>query len=249
MLPLLAPWIGLLLLLLLPANRRAQAWWVLVPLAFLSGLEVVLRPAFSSLPEEALTPLGLTFTSLAFGLAALWLLAKCLSGLSRVAVFFLMLVIVGGGALVAFAFRNDWEGGGPMSLVFLALPAIGALVLSLSLTLSALVCRRTYRPLRFLLGVSLFVLAGWLVVAAPVLIPLTIVSVVSGNDLELAAPLAAAAVLALLTLAVIFPFLSLAFLEPHFRNRLTMLLHLPPRSPPAQTDGPLPPIAPPPLPS
>jgi len=236
----------LLILLLLPANRLAQAWWVLAPVAAVCALGVLVRPVFSSAPTELLDQLGLAFTSLAFGLAALWLLAKHLGDLSRVAVFFLALVIMGAGALIAYAFQNDWEGTDPASMVLVLLPAIGALVVSLALTLSALMCRRTYRPFRLLVWLSLFILAGWLVAAAPIWIPMMVFSVVSGNEIEFAAPLIFAALLAVITLVVVLPFLLLAFVEPHYRDRLTALLRLPRNPTEAQRPEPPPLPCPPP---
>ena len=233
--PALLPWTAVLLLLVLPVNRCASAWWVLVPLAAVTGVDLLLRSAFSSVPSEALDIFGVAFTSLAFGVAALWLAAPYLSRLPRVGVFFLALAVLGLVSVFAYACRADWETNERENFVFLTFLACGALIATLAMTVAALLCRKRYSPLWLSLWMAVCLVAGWVLIPLPFVVfgsvacgweswwqglpyPLLRVASASARD---------RAHLAVLNFALVMPFFLLAFLESHYRQRLRALWHLP----------------------
>jgi hypothetical protein len=78
----LLPWLAILAFLALKPNRGWSAWWIWVPLAGLAAGCHWLQQAAQTSPTdrsgEALGVLLKVPMALAFGLAALWLLAPCL---------------------------------------------------------------------------------------------------------------------------------------------------------------------------
>src|ERR1019366_3110437 len=82
LLPPLLSWLAILVLLALKPNRVWSAWWIWVPLACLAIGWHCLPPVSSgtrgSLPNDVLDALFDVPRALAFGMAALWLLAPYL---------------------------------------------------------------------------------------------------------------------------------------------------------------------------
>jgi hypothetical protein len=234
--PVLLPWAAVLLLLVLPVNRCALAWWVLVPLGAVAGLDLLVRPVLSSVPSEALEFFSQAFTSLAFGVAAMWLAAPYLSRLPRVGVFFLALVVLGLASVFAYACRSDWESNGRETFAFLAFLACGALIATLAMSLAALLCRKRYSPFRLSLWMAVFLAAGWVLIASP----FVVFASVAGGGEQVWVALPFVLLLALLTFVVVMPFFLLAFVESHYRQRLLALWHLPgaAESPPPEPTAP-----------
>jgi hypothetical protein len=232
------PWIAVLLLFILPANRNPAAWWVLAPLGTVAAIACAVPAELAGQLSEVTDLFSLSFTSLAFGLASVWLTAPYLGRFPRVAVFFLALVILEVGSAVAYALRADWESFGVELLAFLMFLACSALVTTLAMTLAALLCRRRYTPFRLAFWTAVFLAAVWLLIAAPFL---GLAAVDAGAEaLTETAPYVL--LLALVTFIVVLPFLLLAFLQPHYRERLFALWHLP-RPGPAPSPEPVAPSA------
>lgn len=220
---------GVVLLLFLPKNHRAQAWLVWMPL-------VVVWLAGSALSGQFLIPVSgadesveLAFTSVAIGLAILWLLGGYLANLSRVGVFLVTTLIVGVSGLFAYGTRWQSLEEEVIRIGFLVATELGLFLISLGLTLGSLLCRQKYSAGRFVFWFAIIVFGGWLLVGLPVLI---IATVTAGLGAAIGG-LFAVMVVGLVTLATAFPFLLLSFLVPFYRQRFMALYRLPQRSAPS----------------
>lgn len=223
LIPLFLPWMGILLLFLLPANRSAQAWWVWLPLLALIGLEPVARRLFSEIPSQALDLMSLMYGSLGFGLAGLWLGASFFSRRSRWLAFFGMLVAMTAVGGLACVLRSGEELGAAETTILIVFLGFCVFQVALALSLTSLVCRRRCSPGRFTVWAAVFSAAGWLVCAAPYVI---LMGIFQGGP-EWFEVLSGILLFAGVTFAVVLPFLVLAFLVPFYRERLAGLLQLP----------------------
>ena len=225
LLPYILPWVAVLLLLLLKQNRCAQAWWVWLPLLAVTALLLGLRPVLSFLPSNPLEILTDVITALAFGFAAVWLISPYLGHKPRILAFLGMLAAWGGFSIAVYALRGDWGENSIETVGFLVFLAFCVFLLALALTLASLMCRRRYSPLRFLLWLFGWLIAGWLVVAAPFLL----FALASGaaTDEPILMLLSGILSLALGTFLIALPFLLLAVTNAFYRERFGELLQLP----------------------
>lgn len=246
LLPRFVPWIAVLLLLLLPANRRPQAWLVLLPMGVVWLIDVVLKVATPEMFSDANDYLALALTSLAFGMAVLWLLAGYLAGLSKPVVFLVTTLIISASSILAYLIRSDWSELVPVTAMIVVALVLLSLLTALALVLSALMCKRVYRPTRLLAWFVGFLLAGWLVISSPFVIVFTVATLTRGGWPQMLGFLLGIVVFALLTFAVVLPFLLLSFVESHYKERFIALFGLP-RVPERATAPPLA-NSPPPLP-
>ena len=233
--PLLA-WVVVLSLLLLKPNRCCPAWWVLVPMAVLAGGAQTLL---------GLTPLGSSgdglflegINAMAFGLAAVWLLAPFLARKHRFVTFLCFLPVMAIFSAITFALRQDWTESGSLTFamvgVFLTL---AVLVMALALFLTGLVCRRSYRPLAVSLWLLAMTVGVWFLIAAPIFAIGTLASGGSAPWLEFCGGLL---MIAGVCFAIVLPFLLLSFFNALYRDRLKSLLHLEPPLPPSLPEPPL----------
>ncbi|NLH73858.1 MAG: hypothetical protein GX456_12460 [Verrucomicrobia bacterium] len=242
LLPQFVPWIAVLLLLLLPANRRPQSWWVLLPMGVIWLIDAVLKAAAPEIFSDANDYLALVLTSLAFGVAVLWLLAGYLAGLSRPVAFLVATLIISASSILAYLIRADLSELTPVTAVFVVALLILSLLTALALVLSSLMCKRVYRPTRFLAWFGIFLLGGWLVISSPFIFVFLVVSLTQGGGPPTLEFLWGIVVFALLTFAVVLPFLLLSFVESRHKERFIALFGLPrvPQNAPAP-----PPVAPP----
>jgi len=217
--PVVLPWMAVLLLLLLPPNRSVAAWCVMVPLAAVGGLDLCLRHAISSLSSEGLDLLRPAFISAAFGVTALWLAGPYLSGRTRVGLFFLALGTLGLAGVWACAAHPDWRSDTWETFAFLGFLACGALTAPLAISLAALVSRKRYSALRLLLWTAVFLAMLW----AP-LTPLGGLSHPFSGREPLRSTLSLLPPLTSVTLLAVVPFLLLAFTGPNCRGRLLALM-------------------------
>ncbi|MGC8988713.1 MAG: hypothetical protein ACP5MD_01165 [Verrucomicrobiia bacterium] len=227
LLPQFVPWIAVLLLLLLPANRRPQAWWVLVPMGVIWLIDVLLKAATPEMFSDANDYLALALTSLAFGVAVLWLLTGYLAGLSKPVVFLVSTLIISASSILAYLIRSDLSELVPVTAVFVVALLLLSLLTALALVLSALMCKRVYRPPRLLAWFGVFILGGWLVISSPFVIVFLVVNLTQGGGPQIFEFLWGVLVFALLTFAVVLPFLLLSFLESHYKERFMALFGLP----------------------
>ena len=222
--PSLIPWLALLGLLLVRANRCASAWWIWVPLGALALFTTFLAHALDWLPS----PLNQVFSDLllllGFGTAATWLLAEWLGPRHRALTFFGILLVGAVFSFIAYVFSQDLTG---MDAEIVGTGMIGALavgVFALSLTLGGWVCRKRYRPVRLCLFTLLFMAGFWSLIAAPFLVFALIAArgrVSVGADFLV--PLAG---IILVSFLAVFPFLLLSFGNGFYRARLGRLLKL-----------------------
>jgi len=169
-LPVALPWLATALLLTLRPNRRAQAWWIVVPMAGVAGAGSWLLAWSFPLPSRYLELLQDLLSELSFALGAAWLVAGYLRSRSRIRnVLGLFAVLLGFSGLYYLA-GQDWTGLEPAAVpqtgVFSLLLPASTLAISMALGLAGWLCRRRYRPLALSLWIALMLPAPWLLVLA-----------------------------------------------------------------------------------
>jgi hypothetical protein len=221
--PLLLPWLALLLLHGLKGNRGWSAWWVWVPFGVVAGMRG-LAPALISISSQALDAFGEVFHALAFGLAVVWLLGHALGRGPRLARFGALFLLLGGSSLFAFGVRQDWSQRD--TIAGLALLAIFSAVLAIALSLAGWICRRRYSPLRFSLWTLGWTALSLLLASSPFFI---LALSQSGHNLRQEAYFFASVfVVGGVLFLVLLPFLLLAFANCFYGERIRNLLVAPP---------------------
>ena len=223
LLPTLLPWLAVLLLLLLKPNRCAQAWWIWVPVACVAAAGAAFQSELSFVASSESAFLGGTVSAVGFGLAAVWLIAGYLGWKHRALAWVGTLLALAGFSLLSFGIAQAAEGVGGETAAGAVLLSVGAVVISLAVTLTGLVCRGRYRPLRLCLWLLAALVVVWLLVIGPLFLVALVFS--SGHIPALAAAgfvLSAAA----LSFGALLPFLILSFANAFYRTRLKDLLHL-----------------------
>jgi len=230
LMPLALPWLALLAWLMLPPNRTGRAWWIWLPLAGVVGLTSTLRALLENLPGMGFDMVADAAGALAFGPAALWLLASYLKGRHRLLTFLAMLVIQGVMSLVAWGVVD--EGLGPEFF----LPVMGCWIAasSVALSLAGWVCRRRFRPRRLLLWFLIWLVSSWMAAITPMFLNASAAGA-SGLWGMFATVVATATGFVFVTW---LPFLVLSFANPFFRERLGGLLRLPTDAPEPVTELP-----------
>jgi len=221
--PLLVPWLGVLLLLLLKANRSPSAWLIWLPLG--AGLMIprALRAALDFIPSEVLEGIAGAVGASAFGLAAVWLTGHACGGRHRFLAFLGMLGVLAGAGCVVVGFRQVSGGGWEQGVTSAVLVGLYALAVPAALSLGGLCCRRRYRPVTLFLWLTFWLLTIWILLATPFII-LAIVS--AGGDAPWGAFLATILIAAAICLGTLTPFLILSFANAFYRRRLQALLRL-----------------------
>ena len=173
------PWLAILGLLALKSNHGWSAWWIWLPLAGLAAgwhcLELALQNSKTGLPEGVLGILLNVPVALAFGLAALWLLASHLGRCHRLGTFLGTLAVLVAFTMFSFAAAAGWGLGmesimsiliprqaaatavtGELALPFFVLPVLLALAVAATLALCGLAGRWRHRPAWLCLWFILF---------------------------------------------------------------------------------------------
>jgi hypothetical protein len=242
--PQLLPWLAILALLALKPNRGWGVWWIWLPLAALVGGRHWLLLALHDVPNAgSSTPVELLLEvplALAFGLAALWLLACYFRGQHRFLAFLGSLAVLLASAGFSFVARAGWgvateplasvidprHCAATASMGLMAVPVLFPLVLlavvvSGALALCALACRGRYRPIGLWLWLFLSLLGGWITVSAL----LYVLCHAALPGLVGYGPFLALGLLMLaVTCATLLPFLILSAVAPLFHQRLKALL-------------------------
>ncbi len=242
----LLPWLAILALLALKPNRGWRAWWIWLPLAGLAAgwhyLELGIESSSAGMPKGAFEVLCDVPVALAFGLAALWLLASWLGGIPRFGGFLVGWLLLAVVIVFSLAAMAGWDqevepilglfdprqfsattGAGALGMPLLGPLAVLALVVAAAFVLGGLASRG--RGGAFRLGVWLFlsVVAVWVAVSAawylwgPLGLPFS-----TGFGPFLAIGL----FMAMFTCAMLLPFLILSSASPFFRERLKALLRV-----------------------
>jgi len=225
--PQLLPWLVVLVLLVLRPNRTARAWWIWLPPLTVVGLLPAVRSLLEFIPAEPLDLFSQTFNSLAFGLAAAWLLMPFLRHRLRFLAFLRTLATLAAFSGLAFLVRQDWDESGLVA-GFLVFVGLCVLVVAVALSLAGLMCHRQYRPLRLSLWLAIYVLVLWLVIV----LSLFLMAVLRGGGGPWLEFLQTVFSIVAVTFITVLPFFILAFANGFFRDRLKGLLHLQPASPP-----------------
>jgi hypothetical protein len=255
--PQLLPWLAILALLALKPNRGWAAWWIWLPLASLAAgchcLELAFQGSPDGVPASALEVLVQVPVALAFGLAALWLLAPGLGRRHRFRTFLGILLVLVAFIVFSFAAAVSWglamepvaslldprhcaatASAGVAALPFfvpLVLPAPGV---AAALVLCGLACRKRHRPLGLCVWLFMSLLAVWIAGSGLVYLAWR---TASPGSVEYAPFLLIALLLAAGTFITMLPFLILSLISPLFRERLKALLQVKPAAPPTSDAG------------
>jgi hypothetical protein len=231
LIPSFLPWFAVLLLLLVRSNRCGRAWWIWLPVGCVAVTEQLLLSATGFLPSGTADMFLEMAGALAFGIAAVWLLAPQLARRHRFVTFLCLVPTLGGFSLFSFLVRQDWTlDGASLVLVMLVPLALSVLVVALAIFLAGLACRGRYRPLGLYLWIFLSLLALWLVILTPFF---AFAMIVSGGQLPWQEFFVVVLVLTAAGFVTLFPFLVLSSANSLFRERLKTLLHVKPEVPPA----------------
>jgi hypothetical protein len=255
-LPALLPWLALLLLLALKANRRPQAWWICLPVICGLGLQTPLRAALLCLPAQVpaslaavvrLTTAGTelqpsdllgilaqSVPALTFAVAGVWLLSSYLPAKHRFLTFLAVLcVLVGLGVPLACQVDMDKVAGllvpGANGDADPRVPASARLmeIGALAISVSLMLAGSLCRRRCHLLRLSLWLLA-WLSIVWLAVVVIVAATTIISDSTAVSAPgiLGGVFVLAGLDFALLLPFLALSFANAFYRARLQRLLGL-----------------------
>jgi hypothetical protein len=238
----LLPWLVILALLALKPNRGWSAWWILLPLAGLAAgrhaLELVLQGSNNGLPEEMFGVYLDMFLALAFGLAALWLLASYLGPHHRRRTFLGTLLVLVVFSIFSFSATAGWSVGmepimslldprhsaatasvGEAALPFFVLSLLLALVVAGAMALCGLACRWRRRPWWLCLWLFLSLLVVWVAVSE-------LLHFLCRSSADFALFRDLGPVIVMVAYAALLPFLVLSGVNALFRERLKNLFHL-----------------------
>jgi hypothetical protein len=213
-------------ILLVKANRNPQALLIIIPLLvlYLLWLGFVRLLNFPSIARGQYDPL---VASYAVGIAVLWLLAHKLANRNRLVTFLLALLImivvglVGLGSCGVSAFDTIWLFG------FLSVSSLAVLV---GFVLAALLCRKHYSGLRFILWLAFWTVANSVAaMLAFMVIMFAARGLLPGNLTGiLLQTIIAGLVIGILLYVINLSFMILGLSSPFFRERFYACLHLKP---------------------
>ena len=248
--PLLLPWLVLLALLALPANRNTQAWWIWAPLAALALLDGGMGAVADALNNEAVDYSIHAPFAAAFGLAAVWLLGAGLARCWRVLGILLTVLSFAAVSLLAFIANPLWEQS--LELIYLVVFwLVSGVMFAGALRLTGWMCRRRFSSVGVLLRLPFCLWGMWLVAGG--LLGGQVVAFVSdshfgwlesGSHFDWLDIAVGSMVLALVSFGVVLPFLILSFTNAFYRERLKHLLRLPAVAVALPTPVPAPAVAP-----
>jgi hypothetical protein len=222
--PSLPVW-GLLLamLILVRGNHSWQAWLILLP-PLLVMLVWRMFARLVSLPPSAAEPMGNIFVALAGAWGVVWLLGHWLAARHGAIAFLSGLAVMLVVGAVSFLFAHG-VGSAEDLVIWAVFYCIGSIALLAAMTLSGWLCRKEYRPGRFMAWLLL-----WAVVLPTVCLPIFAVVtalVESGGIVEFAGYLLAMLIASLvgglvggaMVFALNLPFMFLAIRCPLYRDR------------------------------
>lgn len=228
---LLLPWLAVLVLLALPSNRNPQAWWIWVPLIGLVLLGAGLAAVGEALNAEVLAYAVQAASAAGFGLTALWLLAASLARRGRALGIALASLALAAVSLLAFLVSpaselvGDVSRWGPAIFLYLALFWMtDGVVFAGALNLAGWLCRSRFSRARISSGLLLWLWVMWIAAAG---LLSCVAKLVYGESFDWTALLVAPIILALVSFAILLPFLILSFNNAFYHERLKHLLRLP----------------------
>ena len=246
--PQLLPWLAVLALLALKPNRGWSPWLIWLALAGLAGgrswLLRCLQNGSNPFLLNACEVLLEVPLALAFGLAALWLMALRLNSRHRFTTFLGILAVLLAFMGFCFAARVGWGMGmepiaslldprhlaatassGVMATPFFILLLLPAPMVAAAMALCSLACRQRRGTVRLCLWLFLSLLGVWVAVSVPAY---GWCRFASPGEVEYLPCLTLALLMTAVSFATMLPFLILSLVNPFFRQRLQAVCSLPP---------------------
>jgi hypothetical protein len=230
LLPSLIPWLGILLLFLLPPeNRVGSAWWIWLPLIAIVAVIRNLEWALGDFPSEAQGLLETAFIALGFGHAAVWLLAERLGRRHRALTFLSITLALGCASGLTFMVQQDW-GEELVYALFIIMPlGLAVLVGAGAISVAGWRVGRAFGVVRTSLRLAIVLFALWFLICLPFVV---IGWIQSGGEVPWGELAGGLGLMSGLHLATLLPFVVLSFCSGLFRQRLELLLNLDREVPP-----------------
>jgi hypothetical protein len=233
----LLPWLAILTLLALKPNRGGSAWWIWLPLACLAAGWHCASAGVGWVPRDVASVFVDVPRALAFGVAALWLLAPRLGRGGRLSRFWGMFLVLAAFGAFSFVVAGSWDegaaarlrglpgggyqlaavwaGGATQVLLLVAL----ALVIAVAMVVNGLLCRSHH--------------VLWLCLCFAGVLPLVMLAAAAVAYCLGQISLPVGATIAVLSLLNLLPFLVLSAANALFHDRLKTLFHPRPQEPAA----------------
>jgi hypothetical protein len=231
LLPALLPWLVVLGLLALPSNRQAGAWWIWVPLAVMGFSGIAVQTAAEAANNDELSCAAQLVVAATLGLAAIWLMGAALARRWRAWGILLALLVFAGVSLLALCVGPAGEQlsealeDSPQVVVYTVLLAVlCGLVHAGALQLTGWRCRKQFSRLRCSLWLPVWLWVMWLVGGG---LSLAVVALLFNEGAAPLALLMVSVMLALVSFALMLPYLILSFVSSFYLERLKRLLRLP----------------------
>jgi hypothetical protein len=229
-------WLALILAFVVPkANRDIRILLILIPLTIVNLFWWIFIQNVRMNSTDALE-FGIIFNSLAVGVTVLWLVAqyfKYYGGAIRFLLSFLTIVIVAALGTLAHPSKFSTE-----MVLFLTLFVFMAFTILISITLSRRFCKGTYRSIRFLVWLALWMLLGSFVDTSGFIIVGSIFFSKGSDPFEIILVLLlGGSIFGLFLYAINLPFLILGFVHPFFRERFCACLRLVPNAGSTEPDA------------
>jgi hypothetical protein len=212
--PYTLPWLGLLLLLMLPANRMSQAWWIWAPVIAIEVCLSILPALWPETPADAWATFGSPANALAYGLAAVWLALPSLTGIQRPLDALALVAVLVGSTLVTCLARNSGLGFSAELLGVTAICGVVGVMAGVALSVACWFCRRSFATGRFGAWILACLALGW---AALISIPFALAG---ANGPSLSEALAGLAIATLASFGLVAPFVTLSSVNGFYAARL-----------------------------
>jgi hypothetical protein len=224
LLPLLIPWLGLLLFfVLVPENKNGSAWWIWLPLVAIVAVMNNLEWALTDFPSELQGMLETALIALAFGHATVWLLADRLGRRHRALTSLSIALVLGCATWLTFMVQQDW-GEELIYALFMIMPlSLAVLVGAGAIGVAGWKVRRPIGILRTSLRLAIVVFTSWILILLPLVV---IGGIMSGGEVPWGELAGLWGLMGGLHLATLLPFVVLSFCSGFFRQRLELLLNL-----------------------
>jgi len=217
------------------ANRNPNALLILVPLLIVNWLWLILKKMLGFRSADA-EMFNMLFYSLTVGIAVLWLLAHKLGNRNRFVTFLLALTIMVAVGLVGAISYGGLEFS-QQTVGYIVILSMLIFAMLLGFVLTGWRCRKSYKPVFFMLWLAVWTVSAFLV---SMLVVYSIVFIVEGASVSISevliVVLVSGSVLGALLYMVVFPYMILALRSSFYRQRFFACLHL--KSMPAAASAP-----------